>query len=854
MSDLYVDPAGGATYTKIVDAYNASSAGDTIHLAKGVYREGDLWFKRPVHIVGGPGVEWSGADLFTDWSKGADGFWHTGFNKLRLSSVTTVQPNPADETNEARYLEALWVDGEEWRQVWSKADLTGKTFYVDDPSPISLVNATDNSKGYNSFEPYGASYVLPIDPTGHTVEAIQHVRLLTIAGKDADGATTPDGTTITGVEFKRAATYQQWGLTYPNAIGSLTGGSAVYFGVNGTVTDCGFTEFQAAPGLGVSGSSTNPKALTVTGCRFWANKGNAFGINYGHDSVVERCKFWDNNVGGFATAGTGSYSTVGYMKFTHAQNVTFRFNELYGPTDQDYSLATVFQAGNELKGLWLDEGMYKCKVYGNYFYGFPIAYFDEVGDSNLFCHNIIEKCAQGIRLVGSANDRVWNNTVVKCSLPAYLREDARHGGYLNWSAGKGWYNPVQFAVDTGQTWDQTNIEFCNNVMADKITDGISSSSTNWSMFVKIAGVTDKDGTNRAWADTMMSHMDGNVYHRSLDTRPSETNVIQWAYDPANPTGDLYATISDWTAAGHVGTTMAGREASALVLDGDGRPLDELYRVDPGGPLANSGVALPEDVAALAGLSSGAVADRGALVNVKWQDSTRRKRIGDSHMSVRSQATAYAYLTSVDDLSAESQVGDVAVLFMGGSGVTTDPSWVPAGWTGSCVTNTGNNRCAMVATLKVTNPAQTHHVQWSDPNTKWAGKQYGALLVLRHADSATAGAIQTTAPSSALTPAVAGAIPLLLSFSWNTITLAASANAFPRRWPAENVVLHRATAADAPWAAIRAGFSTLNPKTSAGAAPQVWVQVDVVPEAVPAWDEAAASLWDGQSEAALTPGA
>lgn len=822
------DPIGA-----IAGAYALTTNGDTIVLLPGIYHEGELVFKHQIHLegIGRPII--AGSNIFNDWTKGDDGYWRTNADKLRLNANATLLDDPTQETDEARHEEALFRNPigtkydensqVEYTQVFQLSDLGPGKFFVYDENPITLKTPTDKTSGYVDWTPYGAQYVISDDPTGYVFDGVQHIRLLTVAGKETVNSVTftPKGSTIKGIIFEKAAPHQEWlsNFSYPaeTGINDMAGG-AVYIGADCDISDCEFRDIQGGGALSASGGDMSRKndssyfyytaRVHISRCRFIHNKNNAFGTNGSHESIIEYCHFEQNNIGGYRTSGVGDKSGVGCVKLTHSLNSTFRYNRMIGPLTDSDSPALVYNSGNVLPAYWDDEGMENSHVYGNYITGFPVGLFAEVSESVKYHNNYISGCAQGIRVVGTHGAFVGFNTIVDTANPLYLREDARHGGYNTYSSGA-WTTPVTWSVFRGHTWDATDFQIVYNIFAYKNNDGVTNAtSTNWAMAVKAAGLPDKDGVTRSTADTMFKNFDGNVYVKNVPAGNAETNLICWQ-NTSTDTIEFYSTLDSWRTA-RKGLTSLTKEEHGVVISSDAMLFDSLGRMYAGKSIENTAI-VPDEIAADLGVASGTKADPGVNLSVRWDTSYSKTKMAvkaEDSVSIRSQSTAYALTKSQPTLSAESQVGDYAFLAMVGSGVSTDSSWIPSGWTGVFTANSGSNRSGYFAFKKVADPSDTRNVVWSNTNTSWGAKQYGALSVVSGLSEVTlpgSAAVTTTRPTGLTHEGTSR--NLIMSATYNTVDLATSANAYPEEWPADALLMGIGSdASTTPWGYFRAGLA------------------------------------------------
>lgn len=115
----------------------------------------------------------------------------------------------------------------------------------------------------------------------------------------------------------------------------------------------------------------------------------------------------------------------------------------------------------------------------------------------------------------------------------------------------------------------------------------------------------------------------------------------------------------------------------------------------------------------------------------------------SAISVRSHASAEGVAGAVPDLSTDSQVGDLAVIFYASQFGNT-AAVPPAGWTRHLVPNV-NGRSGYTAVLRVTDPSQTRNVRVTGP-TSGGARERALLIVLSGVKDFTVHPWQASAPT------------------------------------------------------------------------------------------------------------
>ena len=177
------------------------------------------------------------------------------------------------------------------------------------------------------------------------------------------------------------------------------------------------------------------ESSTARGVKAIDNGGSGVGANKSHNTVFTNSELYGNNAEGFLTIGCGAYCTMADIKVTHTRNFTFRNNIVdYSRDTKAYSTAA--NANNEgMIGFWCDEGCVETKIVGNFFTNSPLAIMYEVSGNGIIASNIIESSGTGIRVAGSDDVKVYNNTISRTYRPIYIFEDSRVDGCNYWKGG-----------------------------------------------------------------------------------------------------------------------------------------------------------------------------------------------------------------------------------------------------------------------------------------------------------------------------------------------------------------------------------------------------------------------------------
>lgn len=608
-------------------ALKAAPSGATVEVASGTYREGELSTSKKLTITAGKGqqVSLNGADIVTDWNDNGDGTYSSARSDfVRFSHVSTVNANPAIE-GMAAYPEQVFVDGQELTQVADRSEVGPGTFWVNDPDPVTLVNPQNNRQGYNVKPHTGVSYVLGDNPSGHTVEVVQHHRSLTLGG---------EGSVFNGFTVEKYSPLQQWDYKDPE-IGTLTGGVMFFVGAkNVSVTNNTFQYSAMGTALGL----TNADGSTVSGNTITHNGGVGFGINRSSDISVEHNTWSMNNQAGFIVDNCGAFCTIGDTKITHVDGVRYAFNTHdYSEAGYNHNDPNV-DSPRRLIGVWFDEGVINSEIVGNHFINVgKSAIFDEVSSGNIIASNIVENSFEGIVLSGTDSDKIFNNTIVDTLSPMVIREDTRYDGCNARNKAGECTAPEKWSGEHGLTWNATDNQIYNNVLT-KSTNSKKDDPWRYSVMLRFSGGVNGDGT-AVYGPEEAQGLDYNTYYRTSKDTERSTIHWEWAKDGGGSGAFNAPTLAEFTSHPQVGTDSApGREAKGREAHGQDiiapRTEQKLFvnlpgqenqfgasdlHPAPGSPLEKSGTTLDPEVAESLDLNANAPVNRGALVNVAWGD-------------------------------------------------------------------------------------------------------------------------------------------------------------------------------------------------------------------------------------------
>ena len=614
------DGSAAKPFQTIKAALKKVGNGDTIELANGTYREGELAVDKGVTIKAAEGAKpvLTGAEVPTNWSAGGDGKWSTGKDMVRFCTVCTINADPAKE-GVAAHPEQVFVDGKPLTQVLSRDEVTASTFYVDDPDPVTLKNPNNNQAGYNAKSHRGTSYVIGVDPSQHQVEVVQHSRALSF---------NTDNITLSGLTVEKYSAVQRWDYPDPE-IGTISGGGMIVAAHGAPRIENSTFRYSSTAGALQVIDSTN---AVVSNNLFESNGSNAFGINDSSGAKVENNLWRNNNTSGFITKDCGAYCTLADTKITHSKNIRFANNTVdYSATGVDISDPNAYDQ-NRGAGIWFDEGVMDSEIVGNYFVNVPVAIFNEVSANNLIASNIVAGAGIGIHVSGSNDTRVWNNTVSHALTSLWVHEDARSNGCNVRNAEGACVQVQKWSAEHGLSWDTTNTTIMNNIFSSEQTAPKPGDEWRYSAMVQVIGGANQDGSRAVYANEMVGAIDYDVYYRHENPATLSTTVLwNWGVDRQAQSVNA-EKLADFTADPNV--KSAGKETNGLDLHGSpennpffvkesASPMDKTsdFHLKEGSPASGTGHALPEDIAKTLGVNANEAVNRGALVNVAWGGGT-----------------------------------------------------------------------------------------------------------------------------------------------------------------------------------------------------------------------------------------
>jgi hypothetical protein len=499
---LYVSNAGSDTnpgslaapFATITKALAVTPAGGTIVVRGGVYRGALGAIKRKVTIQAYPHEQvWvNGSVVATSFTQGTSD-WTTPYTANLCDNCYPAQ-ELAPGYPAAGLPEQVFVDGTPLQQVTSAGALATGTFFVDHANhQIDLFD----------------------DPTGHTVEVTTVASAFTMSSAAA-------GSMIRGIGFE-------------------------HFG----------PVFQSGTNVAAMVSAAN---VTFDNDTFAWSAGRFLGI-YGNNNVVTNSKFLDNGLNGL----TGN--KISGLDFENNE-VAYSNYERWDITPSPYAqiggvkltgVAYTVMRGNDFhdnyaNGLWFDCQSHDQTIVDNLVEnnaGHGIA--DEISANSIIAGNIIaENGRDGLKISGSNNVEVWNNTSVD-----------------NGWAQIGVYEDPRHSSTNVATEDTTNVRIENNIFE------AGANATKY-VFYNM----DISNPKHLTLTQMVSADDHNDFGRTSTASPK----FEFQTQATLKAGAHYLTLPAFVAA-------SGREKSSTSTDG--MALASIFNNPDGGDYSVQASVLPQ---------------------------------------------------------------------------------------------------------------------------------------------------------------------------------------------------------------------------------------------------------------------
>ena len=618
----------GSPYATFKKALSSISNGGTVVAKSGIYREPHFFISGDnVTIQAAPGAEvWlKGSDVVNLWTS-ENGIWKTTGNYHNFCHVCTTNANPSVE-GVAAYPEQVFINDEPLKQVKTKAEVTpgSNTFYVEDNTPTTLKTPNNNADGYNIGQQDAISYYIGKNPASGVTEISERARAFTSTGKNVS---------VKGINVAQYSPVQVWGFKDPYDPaadrGVYSGPTAVSINGTGSLVQDMIVTQSASQGLFFNKAESS----TARGVKAIDNGGSGVGANKSHNTVFTNGELYGNNAEGFLTIGCGAYCTMADIKVTHTRNFTFRNNIVdYSRDTKAYSTAA--NANSEgMIGFWCDEGCVETKIVGNFFTNSPLAIMYEVSGNGIIASNIIESSGTGIRVAGSDDVKVYNNTISRTYRPIYIFEDSRVDGCNYWKGGSCVANE-SWSQGLGLDWNTSGVELYNNIISSRpLARAEDLSGGNYQRAYSLRVEGSQNDQNRPYVDAndMLKGFDYNVYYRN---ESDDINLSVWDFKQIpSKTDTVISRASDIANNPKLSNSIDGRDAHSLdtfgsrannpyfvkeaVNNNDYKKSN--YNLKPGSPAINKGKPLSSDVAQAIDptgktVKAGVPVNAGALVNV-----------------------------------------------------------------------------------------------------------------------------------------------------------------------------------------------------------------------------------------------
>jgi parallel beta-helix repeat protein len=412
----YVAPDGSAdatgagvdTPTTIESAIARVVTGDVIILRGGTYRTGGLVLNQGVSIQPyrdeKPVIK--GTRIATEWTSLRDGVWRTKWETLFPSRPLDWWRREREGMRTPMHRfnnDMLFVDGVAFRSAGWEGELDDSSYYID----------------------YEAGYVyIRVDPTGKLVEITAHDSALVCTPKEAHGKKADNkGPAIRGITFTQYAyralevegkrgsvpstvepTDDPIGLADPATFGKEVVGTLLE---NVTITHCSR----------VAGYFRGDN-LVIRNCLVSDTSTEGIYVIASSDCLLERNIIARNNVEQF----TGYYPSAVKI-FNQTRHVVCRDNLVI---DHPHS-----------NGIWYDVGNRDGIFINNWIEGATSGLFFEISQGVVAAGNVFVNCETGVRILNSADARIYNNTFVNSG--AGFSRDGRSatGDHFAWHPSTG---------------------------------------------------------------------------------------------------------------------------------------------------------------------------------------------------------------------------------------------------------------------------------------------------------------------------------------------------------------------------------------------------------------------------------
>ena len=519
-------------YKTICKAISSVQAGGTIVLRGGVYREGydnisnsgctyKIFKQITIQPYGTERAWIKGSKLVSNWTS-TNGKWSVSWPALanQASQVPAGNEDAIIPGSLAGDSAMVFINGVSLSQVGSLAEVNASSFYA---------NRTTNT------------IYIGDNPSGKVVEVSEYPRSLTLFSLQGGDA---GGSTIKGIGFAHfASTWDP--SSSPGALIATTN--------NITIDNTVFAS-NSAGGLFLGNPGVILKNSLLTN-----NGANGASGNLTHNSIIDGNVFSNNNKAGFAISGQGCAKScaIAGMKVAHSDNLTVKGNTF---------------EGNNGTGFWCDLNCVNATVVNNVSRNNKShGIYYEVSDGGIIASNLLSK-NNGYGLInGSANVKIYNNTIFDNDNGVLIYDDDR----------------VPQASEIGP--NTSNVSFVNNLLVNNVK------------MLQVHGY----GGSQTGPNNYFSDFDYNGYFRT-NGLPSE--LVQWMLTTGNSSYsslNAFKSARNWDVNG-VDTITTAASPFRYYENKD-------YRIATDSSFYNNGRPLPADVAAAIGVTAGQAIDRGAVI-------------------------------------------------------------------------------------------------------------------------------------------------------------------------------------------------------------------------------------------------
>lgn len=472
--------------TTIEEAISRVQTGDAIILRGGVYRTGELVLNQGVTLqpYGDERPVLKGTKLATEWEPLREGIWRTEWTALFPMAPQSWwrrhregMYTPLHKFNN----DMVFVDGRMLQSAGWEGELTEDNFFID----------------YRSGHVY-----LGFDPRGHTIEITAWDGGITRITGEAHGKTADRiGPTIRGLTFTQYA-YRALEIEGMDPEGPM---DAAAYGkdVVGTTLEHVTISHTSRVAAYLRGDR-----VAVRHCLISDTSTEGLYIFASSDSVFERNIFRRNNIEGI----TGYYPAA-LKIFNQTNRVLVRENLV---TDNRNS-----------SGIWYDVGNNDGVFVNNWLEETRDGFFFEISQRAICAGNVFIDCLRGIRVLNSADVRIYHNTFLDADVAIERTSRSAVGDHFGWHP----------ATGPGME-ERDGHEFGNNLLL---------ANTDFPRPLLYFG--QEPELRDRLTEPQVSRMDGNVYVReATGERPL---LAQIEGDPIRPGPDdhrvTYTTLDDFRA-------------------------------------------------------------------------------------------------------------------------------------------------------------------------------------------------------------------------------------------------------------------------------------------------------------------